>query len=97
MDTKGEDCKDTKKTTKIKPLVAEELENNEIKGGEEGKSDETEALLPPRRGGLSKKPGKPKRRVQWNDRDGNNLAEVLVFQPRCIYIFIASLHSFVCV
>lgn len=81
MDKKGEDCKDSKKSPKIKPLVVEEVEKDEINVGEERENDETEALLPPRRGGLSKNLGKPKRSVRWNDRDGNKLAEVLEFQP----------------
>ncbi|XP_047311481.1 uncharacterized protein LOC124914900 [Impatiens glandulifera] len=45
----------------------------------------TAALLPARKGGLSssssKKSVKPKRKVQWNDTNGNKLAEVKVFQP----------------
>ncbi|XP_019228296.1 PREDICTED: uncharacterized protein LOC109209480 [Nicotiana attenuata] len=44
--------------------------------------DETKALLLPcKKGGLSKDKGKPKRKVQWNDTNGNKLAEVLEFQP----------------
>lgn len=42
---------------------------------------ESEFLLPPKKGGLSKKSGKPGRKVQWNDKNGNKLAEVLEFQP----------------
>ncbi|MCE3215261.1 hypothetical protein HAX54_001507 [Datura stramonium] len=34
-----------------------------------------------RKGGLSKKTAKPKRKVQWNDINGNKLTEVLEFQP----------------
>ncbi|XP_010262421.1 PREDICTED: uncharacterized protein LOC104600948 isoform X2 [Nelumbo nucifera] len=44
--------------------------------------NESSSLLSPRRGGMSKKPRKARRKVQWNDRNGNNLVEVLEFQPR---------------
>ncbi|KAK8980593.1 hypothetical protein V6N11_063193 [Hibiscus sabdariffa] len=39
-------------------------------------------LLPPRKGGISRKSEKTERKVQWNDRNGNNLAEIIVFEPR---------------
>ncbi|KAE8688404.1 Actin-related protein 2/3 complex subunit 2 [Hibiscus syriacus] len=43
---------------------------------------ESNTLLPPKRGGIARKSEKPKRKVQWNDRNGNKLAEILVFEPR---------------
>ncbi|KZV55526.1 hypothetical protein F511_09637 [Dorcoceras hygrometricum] len=43
--------------------------------------DESQSLLPPKKGGVLRKPGKPKGKVQWLDRDGSNLAEILEFQP----------------
>lgn len=43
---------------------------------------ESMALLPPRRGGISKKLDKPSRKVQWNDNNGRKLTEVMVFEPR---------------
>ncbi|XP_008438474.1 uncharacterized protein LOC103483558 isoform X1 [Cucumis melo] len=48
---------------------------------------ESNALLPPRRGGMSRKLNKPRMKVRWNDSNGNNLAEILEFQPRllCYY------------
>lgn len=63
-----------------KPLVSVESEKVEL-NGETEKDNETECLLPSRRGGLSKKSGKPRLKVQWNDKNGNKLAEVLEFQP----------------
>ncbi|XP_022979377.1 uncharacterized protein LOC111479120 [Cucurbita maxima] len=42
---------------------------------------ESNALLPPRRGGMSRKSNKPRMKVRWNDSNGNNLAEILEFQP----------------
>ncbi|XP_042059250.1 uncharacterized protein LOC121803679 [Salvia splendens] len=44
--------------------------------------DETKALLSPsNNGGLANKSDKPKRKVQWMDKNGDKLAEILEFQP----------------
>ncbi|GJW39484.1 actin-related protein 2/3 complex subunit 2 [Tanacetum coccineum] len=44
--------------------------------------DEAKKLLLPKKGGLSKKKsGKKQRKVQWNDRNGHKLTEVLEYQP----------------
>ncbi|CAA2992611.1 Hypothetical predicted protein [Olea europaea subsp. europaea] len=50
--------------------------NEEIEG-----DDESRTLLPSKKGGLSKNKGKPRRKVQWLDKNGDKLAEVLEFQP----------------
>ncbi|XVF38517.1 hypothetical protein REPUB_Repub20aG0108800 [Reevesia pubescens] len=42
---------------------------------------ESNSLLPPKSGGMSRKQEKTRRKVQWNDRNGNKLAEVLEFEP----------------
>ncbi|KAK7243042.1 hypothetical protein RIF29_37826 [Crotalaria pallida] len=42
---------------------------------------DSNSLLPPRRGGMSRKSDKTRRKVQWNDKNGNKLAEVLVYEP----------------
>ncbi|GAV87097.1 hypothetical protein CFOL_v3_30523 [Cephalotus follicularis] len=42
---------------------------------------ESKSLLPPRKGGMSRKADKIGRKVQWNDKNGNKLAEVLEFEP----------------
>ncbi|KAM5553290.1 hypothetical protein ABKV19_025487 [Rosa sericea] len=42
---------------------------------------ESNSLLPPRKGGMSRKTNKPRRKVQWNDRNGNKLVEVLEYEP----------------
>ncbi|THG16048.1 hypothetical protein TEA_028947 [Camellia sinensis var. sinensis] len=78
--------KNVKKGSINKPLVSVESEKVEL-NGETEKDNETESLLPSRRGGLSKKSGKPRLKVQWNDKNGNKLAEVLEFQPRSIVIY----------
>ncbi|KAJ0957961.1 putative light-harvesting complex-like protein OHP2 [Helianthus annuus] len=57
---------------------------NQEKGGEkvEDEDDESKKLLLPNKGGLSKKKsGNKHRKVQWNDRNGYKLAEVLEYQP----------------
>ncbi|KAL7177598.1 hypothetical protein ACSBR2_030872 [Camellia fascicularis] len=83
MDKNGKDCNNVK----TKPLVSVDSEKVEF-NGERDKDNEAESLLPPRKGGLrkkggglSKKSGKPRRKVQWSDKIGNKLAEVLEFQP----------------
>lgn len=58
----------------------EALPNSVLNGGKD-EDDESKALLPSRKGGLSKKIAKPKRKVQWNDTNGNKLTEVLEFEP----------------
>ncbi|KAK3187665.1 hypothetical protein Dsin_027226 [Dipteronia sinensis] len=42
---------------------------------------ESNSLLPPRKGGMSRKSDKTRRKVQWNDRNGDKLVEVLEFEP----------------
>ncbi|XP_050373050.1 uncharacterized protein LOC126790749 [Argentina anserina] len=53
---------------------AEEMAN----GDEDGESN---TLLAPRKGGMSRKTNKTRRKVQWNDRNGNKLVEVLEYEP----------------
>ncbi|KAG9445774.1 hypothetical protein H6P81_011902 [Aristolochia fimbriata] len=43
--------------------------------------DELNALLSPQRAQMSKRQKNSRRKVQWNDRNGNKLVEVLEFQP----------------
>lgn len=57
---------------------SQKVEEN-VNGDEDSESN---SLLPPRRGGMSRKSNKTRRKVQWNDRNGNNLVEVLEFEPR---------------
>ncbi|XP_050219137.1 uncharacterized protein LOC126669657 [Mercurialis annua] len=66
---------------KTEPLIAgdsEKLENHDDDGEDDSESN---TLLPPRRGGMSRNPERVRRKVQWNDNNGNKLAEVLVFEP----------------
>ncbi|KAF8053024.1 hypothetical protein N665_1475s0007 [Sinapis alba] len=49
---------------------------------EEEEESESQCLLPPpRKGGMSTSSDKIKRTVQWTDNKGDNLAEVLVYEP----------------
>lgn len=43
--------------------------------------DESKKLLLPRKGGLSTNSGKKHQKVQWNDKNGDKLTEVLEYQP----------------
>ncbi|XP_058105240.1 uncharacterized protein LOC131248799 isoform X3 [Magnolia sinica] len=45
-------------------------------------NEELKSLLPPQRGRMSTRPKNLWWKVQWNDRNGNKLAEVFEFQPR---------------
>ncbi|KAF4350487.1 hypothetical protein F8388_003292 [Cannabis sativa] len=74
MDTHGKDsngCKDS-------PSVDSKAEK--LLNGVDDDSD-CNSLLPPRRGGMSRKSDKVRRKVQWNDRNGDKLAEVVEFEP----------------
>ncbi|KAI4345873.1 hypothetical protein L6164_012961 [Bauhinia variegata] len=42
---------------------------------------DSNSLLPPRSGGMSRKSDNAIRKVQWNDKNGNKLVEVLEFEP----------------
>ncbi|XP_068489744.1 uncharacterized protein [Phaseolus vulgaris] len=72
---------------KHKPVVvastlgSEKVEDH-VNGDDESDSN---SLLPPRRGGMSRNSDKTRRKVQWNDRNGNKLAEVLEYEPRAHY------------
>ncbi|PSR97940.1 GTPase [Actinidia chinensis var. chinensis] len=80
MDKKSKDFNNVKNSSISKPLVSgdpEKMESN----GEVQEDKETVSLLPSRRGGLSKKAGRPRLKVQWNDKDGNKLAEIVEYQP----------------
>ncbi|KAK1592175.1 hypothetical protein Q3G72_020686 [Acer saccharum] len=62
------------------PLIAEDSGKlDDQTDGEE--YSESNSLLPPRTGGMSRKSDKTRRKVQWNDRNGNKLVEVLEFEP----------------
>ncbi|KAK4765898.1 hypothetical protein SAY87_007540 [Trapa incisa] len=66
--------------SKMKPLFG--VDSEHVEGLVEGEENsEMKALLPPKGGIMSKNVEKTRRKVQWNDRNGNNLAEVLEFQP----------------
>ncbi|KAF9586855.1 hypothetical protein IFM89_039930 [Coptis chinensis] len=67
-----------------KPLISldsEEVVERVGAGKEEEEDEESNALLSTRRGGISKRPKKLRRKVQWNDRTGNKLVEILEFEP----------------
>ncbi|MED6194139.1 hypothetical protein PIB30_025695 [Stylosanthes scabra] len=63
----------------------EEDEEEEEEGHVNGEDDSvSKSLLPPRRGGMSRKSDnrtRSRRRVQWNDKNGKKLFEVLEYEP----------------
>ncbi len=79
-------------TTDVKKEVQNGGENERLScdGGDECEKveemvngdEESELLLAPRKGGISRKTNRTKRKVQWNDRNGNKLVEVLEYEPR---------------
>jgi len=77
---------------KHKPVVASSLGSEKVEDHVNGDDDsDSNSLLPPRRGGMSRNCDKTRRKVQWNDRNGNKLAEVLEYEPRYI-LFINSIN-----
>ncbi|KAL2555973.1 Hexose carrier protein hex6 [Forsythia ovata] len=81
MDMNGKDVKSHKINTNfVNGMESPKVGLNWESEGE----DESRTFLPSKKGGLSKKSGKPRRRVQWFDKNGNKLAENLEFQPRLI-------------
>ncbi|GFY93117.1 hypothetical protein Acr_08g0015130 [Actinidia rufa] len=68
--------------SKDKSQVVSVDSEKDASNGDRDKDNEAESLLPRPNGGLSKKSGKPGRKVRWNDENGNKLAEVVEFQPR---------------
>ncbi|XP_058201679.1 uncharacterized protein LOC131316361 [Rhododendron vialii] len=79
MDKRAKDFGNVKSSSKVKPLLSVGSEKIQLNGEIEGEEEKV-SLLPPRRGGMSKSPGKPRLKVQWNDKDGSKLAEVVEFQ-----------------
>ncbi|XP_044485842.1 uncharacterized protein LOC123211283 [Mangifera indica] len=79
METVLVDVKDVNgcKKMPIDMLDSEKFENH----SDDGEGSESDSLLPPRRDGMSRKCEKTRRKVQWNDRKGNKLVEVLEFEP----------------
>nr|ACU23877.1 unknown [Glycine max] len=68
---------------KHKPVVASSLVCEKVEDHVNGEDDsDSNSLLPPRRGGMSRNCEKTRRKVQWNDRNENKLAEVLEYEPR---------------
>ena len=81
MGENSKDCNGDQNGAKNMPVT--NVDKPEVVlNGERENDDESKSLLPSRRGGLSKESGKPRRKVQWNDRNGDKLVQVLEFQPR---------------
>ncbi|XP_061356806.1 uncharacterized protein LOC133301199 [Gastrolobium bilobum] len=79
MDT--ESIKDANGCMK-KPVAVASLDGRKVEDHANREDDsDSNSLLPPRRGGMSRKSDKTCRKVQWNDKNGNKLVEVLEYEP----------------
>ncbi|XP_074320331.1 uncharacterized protein LOC141657100 [Silene latifolia] len=77
MDSNGENVNNKPLISSLKP---ERKEFEESMSSKEDSVVESQRLLRPRNGGISKDVSKTRRKVQWNDINGNKLAEVVEFQ-----------------
>ncbi|KAF1878232.1 hypothetical protein Lal_00046898 [Lupinus albus] len=68
-----------------KPMVVASLDASKVEDHTNGEDDDSKSLLPPRIGGMSRKSEKGhktrRKKVQWNDKNGNKLVEVLEYEP----------------
>ncbi|XP_057431230.1 uncharacterized protein LOC130724077 [Lotus japonicus] len=83
MDT---DSKDANNYMDNKPVMGSSLGGEKVDDHDHdhvnGEDDsDSNSLLPPRRGGMSRNSDKTRLKVQWNDRNGNKLVEVLEYEP----------------
>jgi hypothetical protein len=76
----GKDANGSKNEPLMMTLDSPDVEEDVEENGED--YSEFKALLPPRKGGMSRNSDKVRRKVQWNDNNGNKLVEVLEFEPR---------------
>lgn len=79
MDTDAKDAKNGGKNEPLSDTIDSQKDEERANGDEDSESN---SLLPPRKGGISRKTNKTRRKVQWNDRNGNKLVEVLEYEPR---------------
>lgn len=76
-------AKDVKDANGLKNKPLMNMDSPKVKGhADHSDCCELNFLLPPRRGGMSRNSEKVRRKVQWNDNNGNKLVEVLEFEPR---------------
>ncbi|KAI5580435.1 hypothetical protein POPTR_008G170700v4 [Populus trichocarpa] len=75
----GKDANGSKNEPLMMTLDSPDVEEDVEENGED--YSEFKALLPPRKGGMSRSPNKVRRKVQWNDNNGNKLVEILEFEP----------------
>ncbi|KAK9672944.1 hypothetical protein RND81_12G136200 [Saponaria officinalis] len=74
----GEDARTKPLISSLKPKRAGVEESESSKDG--NFDDESQRLLQPKNCGILKDVAKIERKVQWNDSNGNKLAEVVEFQ-----------------
>ncbi|XP_027366782.1 uncharacterized protein LOC113873030 [Abrus precatorius] len=65
-----------------KPVAVASLDGRKVEDLANRDDDsDSNSLLPPQRGAMSRKTDKICRKVQWNDKIGNKLVEVLEYEP----------------
>ncbi|CAL0316735.1 unnamed protein product [Lupinus luteus] len=83
MDT--ESPKDVNGSVNKPMAVVASLEASKVEDHANGEDDsDSKSLLPPRIGGMSRKSDNSKthrKKVQWNDKNGKKLVEVLEYEP----------------
>ncbi|KAJ8763959.1 hypothetical protein K2173_003741 [Erythroxylum novogranatense] len=75
--------KDAKDANGLKNDDLIRLDGSKVEDKTDDVEDDSESnsLLPPRRGGMSRNSDKVRRKVQWNDKNGHKLVEVVEFEP----------------
>ncbi|CAH8358645.1 unnamed protein product [Eruca vesicaria subsp. sativa] len=81
MDTRRGEAKEANGFENHKAIIVSEVEDQVCEEEEEEDSESQCLLPPPRKGGMSTNTDKIKRTVQWTDNKGDNLAEILVYEP----------------
>ncbi|MBA0585326.1 uncharacterized protein LOC105796765 [Gossypium raimondii] len=79
MDAAPNDVKEVNGHKRNSLSSIDSTETEDHTDGEE--YSESNSLLLPKKGGMSRKSEKTRRKVQWNDRNGDKLVEVMEFEP----------------
>ncbi|PPD77050.1 hypothetical protein GOBAR_DD26025 [Gossypium barbadense] len=79
MDATPNDVKEVNGHKRNSLSSIDSTETEDHTDGEE--YSESNSLLLPKKGGMSRKSEKTRRKVQWNDRNGDKLVEIMEFEP----------------
>ncbi|GLU08216.1 hypothetical protein SLE2022_251400 [Rubroshorea leprosula] len=79
---KAHSHKDVNDANGYKNKLLDTVDSPEGEDQTDGEEDsESNSLLPPKKSEMSRKSDKTPRKVQWNDKNGNNLVEIVEFEP----------------